>query len=316
MKHLHLLCFFVFLLLYNCKTTRDSIGPFFTKEHFKAIVGHLAADSLMGRNTGTEAIARAAEFIENTFRDYGVKPYYKTYRDSFNINTLNAFNIIGVVAGTDPELKNETIILGAHYDHIGTLNAVNGDSIANGANDNASGTAMVLGLAKYFTAAKNNKRTIVFVLFSGEEMGLKGSKHLAKRLKSENINLYTMLNFEMLGVPFVNRDYDMFLTGFETSNMAEKLNSYTASKRIGKSNISIEYQLFKRSDNYPFYTEFQVPSQTLSSCDLTNFDYYHHVDDEVDKLDFEFMTHILNVLAPAIETMSNTKEKEITLTHG
>ena len=93
--------------------------------------------------------------------------------------------------GTDPELKNEVIILGAHYDHIGEGKLIKKhggrltdiDSIANGANDNASGSATVLALAKHLATKKNNKRTILFVLFSGEEFGLLGSKHLAETIK-------------------------------------------------------------------------------------------------------------------------------------
>ncbi|WP_040282960.1 M28 family peptidase, partial [Psychroserpens damuponensis] len=70
----------------------------------------------------------------------------------------------------DPVLKNEFVVIGAHYDHIGISNkVVDNDSIANGANDNAAGTSSVLAMAKYFTAKKNNKRSIMFVLFSAEE---------------------------------------------------------------------------------------------------------------------------------------------------
>jgi hypothetical protein len=80
---------------------------------------------------------------------------------------------------------------------------------------------------------------------------------------------------------------------------------------IGKSEIAVKYSLFKRSDNYPFYEAFKTPCQTISSCDMTNYDYYHHVDDEADKLDYEHMAKMANKLIPAIETLSNTESKEI-----
>src|SRR5690606_13144731 len=123
----------------------------------------------------------------------GIKPYFKTYRETVKIDSINAFNVVGFIEGNDPKLKNEVIVLGAHYDHIGQGQSIKRyggkltdvDSIANGANDDASGVAAVLALANHFSINKTNKRSIVFALFSGEEFGLLGSKHLAKRLKSE-----------------------------------------------------------------------------------------------------------------------------------
>lgn len=277
------------------------------------IVNYLASDSLEGRYTGSKGIETAAIYIEEYFKNIGIKPYYETYRDDYKIDSLDAFNVIGVLEGLDPTLKNEVVILGAHYDHIGYhVKPLEGDSIGNGANDDASGTAMVMALAKQLVKLNNNRRTVMLTLYSGEEMGLKGSKHLAERLKSENINLYAMLNFEMLGVPFTDdRDYDVFLTGYELSNMADKINEYTASHVAGKSEVSLKYQLFKRSDNYSFYKEFNVPSQTISSCDLTNYDYYHQSDDEADKLDYEHMANVVNKLIPAIEAINNSETQEI-----
>jgi hypothetical protein len=77
------------------------------------------------------------------------------------------------------------------------------------------------------------------------------------------------------------------------------------------SKVAKKYNLFKRSDNYSFHKEFKVPSHTISSCDLTNFDFYHHVDDEIDQLDFAFMTSIINKLLPGVVQICNTDSKEI-----
>ena len=151
----------------------------------------------------------------------------------------------------------------------------------------------------------------MFALFSAEEMGLLGSKHLSNKLKNQNLDLYTMLNFEMIGVPFPDRDYIAFVSGYELSNMADKINEYSSSNLIGFSEKSKEFQLFKQSDNYTFYKDFKLPCQTISSCDLSNYDYYHHVDDEADKMDYKHMANLINKLIPAIETMSNTPTKEI-----
>ncbi|MFC4721396.1 M20/M25/M40 family metallo-hydrolase [Geojedonia litorea] len=310
MKKLALLLVLSVVLI---STTYLSDHKSITRDEVETIVSFLASDEIEGRDSGSIGIDKAATFIESYFNDLGVKPYYESYRDSFKIKEIDAFNIIGVLEGNDSKLKDEVVLLGAHYDHIGfRAKPVNGDAIGNGANDNASGTATVMTLAKHFANSKSNKRTLVFALFSGEEMGLRGSKHLAERLKSENLNLYTMINFEMTGVPFKDgRDYDLMLTGFDLSNMAEKMNVYAGSKLIGKSDVAVKYNLFKRSDNYPFYEQFKLPSQTISSCDLTNFDFYHHVDDESDKLDYAHMASVINKLIPAIEGVSNSEIREI-----
>lgn len=301
------------LLLFNCTSKEKPIT--ITSDEIRSTVEYLASDKLNGRKSGSIGIDQSATYIESKFKEIGVKPYFETYRDNFKIDSLDAFNVVGYIEGTDPKLKEELVILGAHYDHIGIMKAIENDSIANGANDNAAGTSAVLAIAKYFATKKSNKRSIVFALFSAEEMGLLGSKHLAKRLKDDKASLYTMLNFEMVGVPFKDRAYEAFVTGYDLSNMAEKINSYTLSNLIGKSEVSIKYNLFKRSDNYSFYEVFKVPCQTISSCDLSNFDYYHHVDDEVDKLDFEFMASLINKLIPAIDKISNTPTKEIKMTN-
>jgi len=297
------------------KTVTDNntinVVDFVSPLELKEIVSFLASDELKGRDTGSEGITEAANYIENKFKTYGLKPYFETYRDNFNIKDMDAYNVVGYIEGNDPELKDEFILIGAHYDHIGTAKDVNGDTIANGANDNAAGTSGVLSLAKYFSEKKTNKRSIIFATFTAEEKGLLGSKHLAKKLKENDINLYTMINLEMIGVPFIGRDYEAFITGHELSNLAEVMNGYAGENLIGASDVSKKYGLFKRSDNYAFYQAFNTPCHTISSCDLTNFDFYHHVDDEVDKLDYPFMARLINKLAPVLEQMANASTQDI-----
>jgi len=280
-------------------------------QDIRSSVDFLSSDILKGRETTTEGELVASQFIKSKFIKAGIQPYFETYFDSFESKGFKGVNVVGFIEGIDPELKNEVVVLGAHYDHIGMGDKVQNDSIANGANDNASGTASVLAIAECLARLGTNKRSIVVALFSGEEKGLLGSKALSKKLKSQNIDLYTMLNFEMIGVPFTNRDYEIFITGYELSNLGDKLNSYTNSSMVGISDVAKKYNLFKRSDNYSFYKEFKVPSHTISSCDLTNFDFYHHVDDEIDQLDFVFMATTINKLIPGIMQICNTDSKEI-----
>lgn len=311
------LLFFISVFISSCKSKQTVSKPedalSVIPETISEAMDYLTSDDLKGRNTTSEGIDKAASFIENVFSKANVKPYFTTYRDSFPLNQKYGYNVVGFLEGHDQELKNEYIVIGAHYDHIGFGRKVDNDSIANGANDNASGTSVVLALSRYFAIKKNNKRSVIFALFSGEEMGLLGSKHLGEKLKNENLNLYTMINFEMLGVPLSGRDYDIFLTGYETSNMANVMNTYANSNFVGFSDISKQYNLFMRSDNFAFYQQFHVPSHTISSCDLSNFDYYHHVDDELDKIDLKFMSDVTIKLAPVMEALCNSTSQEIKL---
>ncbi len=219
--------------------------------------------------------------------------------------------MVGFIEGKDKNLKKEFIIIGAHYDHLGITKSTSTDSIANGANDNASGTTMVLELARYFGKAKTNKRSIIFALFSAEEKGLLGSRHLAKKLKSQNLDLYAMFNFEMVGVPLSGKDYLMYVTGYEKSNLAEVSNKYTNEKLVGFLPTAKEMNLFKRSDNYPFHEEFKVPSQTYCTFDFTNFNHYHKVGDENELMDFGHMATLVNKIIPVLEGVVNSPVKEI-----
>lgn len=300
---------FILIVMIGCGATKFS--NFSTKERVGGIITYLASDELRGRDAGSDGIDKAAIFIENIFKDNNIAPYFSSYKDTLSNFNGTTYNIVGLIEGNDEELKNEYVVIGAHYDHIGEIIAVNGDSIANGANDNASGTTTVLELARYFSKVKTNKRSVIFALFSAEEKGLLGSKHLAKRLKEQNLNLYTMLNFEMVGVAMVDKDYFMYLTGYEQSNMAEVSNTYAKEKLIGFLPTAKEFNLFQRSDNYAFHKEFGVPSQTYSTFDFTNFDHYHKVGDEASLMDFEHMATIVNKSIPIVEGIVNAATKEI-----
>ena len=310
----------ILLLIISCKSTVkpdvDSTSKTITisSTQVKEIVTYLASDELQGRQTGTDGIEKSAMYIETQLQSFGVKPYFDTYRDNFKAEEKAAYNIIGYIEGSDKSLKNEFVIIGAHYDHIGILSKkTENDSIANGANDNAAGTSAVLAMAEYFAAKKNNKRSIIFALFSAEEMGLLGSKHLATKLKDQQIDLYTMVNFEMIGVPFKDRDYVAFVTGYDMSNVAAKMNEYAGSNLIGYSEVAKKFNLFRQSDNYAFYRAFNLPSHTISSCDLSNYDQYHKVGDEAELLDYEHMASLINRTIPIIEKMCNTPTKEIVM---
>lgn len=283
-----------------------------SEEEISEALRYLSSDELEGRETGTAGIEKAAKYIEDVFRNHGVKPFFETYRDSFQVKGVAGYNVVGFVEGTDPELKDEFVIIGAHYDHVGLEEPVDGDSIANGANDNATGTVAVLELAKYFSDHPP-KRSLLFTLFSAEEMGLVGAKELAKRLKKEDIDIYTMFNIEMIGVPMEGREYEAYITGYDASNMAEKFNEYSGAQVLGFLPEAKQYNLFQRSDNYPFYQEFNIPAQTISTFDFQNYPYYHHVEDEFENMNVGHMEELIEAIIPGLAAMANTSEKEIKL---
>ncbi|MBC8767651.1 M20/M25/M40 family metallo-hydrolase [Arenibacter sp. BSSL-BM3] len=293
------------------KARKNDVSNFSTNERVGGLITYLASDELKGREAGSEGIDMAAKYIEGIFRNNGVKPYFESYRDTLTNFEKPAYNVVGYLEGTDKNLKNEFVIIGAHYDHIGTADPVSGDHIANGANDNASGTTAVLEFARYFGRFGKNKRSIIFALFSAEEKGLLGSKHLAKKLKEKNLNLYAMLNFEMVGVPLVGKDYFMYVTGYEESNLADICNGYAKEKLVGFLPTAKEFNLFQRSDNYPFHTEFGVPSQTFCTFDFTNFDHYHKVGDEVSIMDFDHTALLVNKTIPVLKDIINAPNREI-----
>ncbi|HET8838448.1 MAG TPA: M20/M25/M40 family metallo-hydrolase [Flavobacteriaceae bacterium] len=316
MKKTFLPSLFVFVLLVflGTKTRAQTIANYeITSKNIQSALNLLASDSLQGRKTGTMGIEKAAEYIESIFKKFDIQPYFETYRDHFLAkDRIEAYNMVGYIEGSDPDLKNQLVILGAHYDHIGIVDPIANDSIANGANDNAAGTVAILELAKHF-ASEKPKRSMLFVLFSGEEMGLLGSKHLAEKLKKQEADIYTMLNFEMIGVPLENKTYMAYLTGYEKSNFAEQFNEYAGKEVFGFLPEAKKYHLFFRSDNYPFFDVFGIPAQTLSTFDFTNYPYYHHVEDEVELMDVEHMKSLILSVIPGIGKMANTREKEIVI---
>lgn len=299
--------------LVACKSVQNiDVSDYQVKEADVAkTLQYLASDELEGRDSGSEGIEKAALYLQNQFKENGIKPYFSTYFDTLSNYKDVSYNVVGYIEGKDKKLKNEFVILGAHYDHIGITPEVNGeDKINNGANDNASGTTVLSEVTKYLADSKNNKRSVLIVYFSAEEKGLLGSKHLAEKLKNQGINVYTMLNFEMVGVP-MKYDFDVFITGYDFSNMMAKLNEYAGSNLVGKSDMAEKYDLFKASDNYPFYKQFGIPSHTVSAFDFSNFEYYHHPKDEFQVMDTQFMTSIAQKMLPVVTKMINAETREI-----
>lgn len=299
------------LLLGACGSSRqrpcqpEDAARFSDSSRMEEIVGFLASDELGGRNTGTVGAELAASYLEDRLRQYGIAPYFGSYRDTLSNVGETAYNVVGFIPGSDPQLAREFVVLGAHYDHIGRVAPVAADSIANGANDNATGTATALELARYFSGCRPPARSLLIVFFGAEERGLLGSVHLAAKLKEQGFLLNAMLNFEMTGVPMAGREYQVYLTGFGKSNLAEVANGFASENLVGLLPEALEYNLFQRSDNYSFFNEFRVPAHTFSTFDFSNYGYYHLPGDEASRMDYGHMSALLNKLIPVVQGIAN-----------
>ena len=122
-----------------------------------------------------------------------------------------------------------------------------------------------------------------------------------------------MINFEMIGVSRAEGESMAYMSGFERSNFAETLNNYADEEVIGFFPKAKDFGLFMRSDNYPFFKELNIPAHAISTFDFSNFDYYHHVDDEADKMDYQHMVSFIEKMIPALEGMMNAPTKEVIL---
>jgi Zn-dependent M28 family amino/carboxypeptidase len=270
----------------------------------------LASDEMEGRGTGTPGIEKAAKYIENEFKRIGLTTFegLETYRQTFSFTPrggkvdITTANIIGVLEGKSK--KDEYVIISAHYDHLGIKGKV-GDTIYNGANDDASGVTGVLALAAYFKKV-GHERTIVFAAFTAEEMGLIGSKYFGKAIDAKKF--VAGINLEMIGkVPSFGPN-TAWLTGFDRSDFG---------KIIQKNLTSTGYQLFPdpykkfnlffRSDNASL-ARLGVPSHTFSTTPIDVDKNYHKASDEVKTLNMTVITQTIQAVAIGTESIINGKD--------
>ena len=270
----------------------------------KNIISILSSDSLKGRDNKNKGYFKAADYVINYFKRNNINPLYYGFKDVFYSDSIETYNIVGTVG----EFLNErkTILIGAHLDHIG-INENSTDSIYNGANDNASGGVSVLQIGSFLSQFKWDYN-IVLALFAEEEKGLRGSYNLANRMKQEKVDLEYVINFEMIGKEMNIGTNKVYLTGYQTSNLAQEINNFIPGF-VTFFSKSKEFNLFQRSDNYPFYKILNIPSQTLSSFDFENYKYYHHVDDEVNNLNIENLNKIIVSSTFFITNFLNEKTK-------
>jgi hypothetical protein len=176
-------------------------------------IEYLASDMLAGRATGSEGLRLATNYAARRYEALGLRPFGNNYFQSFTANSaviahtagagLSTRNVVAYLPGSDSTLRGQVIVVGAHIDHLGrgvtgAIDVAAGDAIRNGADDNASGTAAVLELARLLRATPT-RRSIVFVNFSAEEIGLIGSQYFVSHAPVPTDSIVAMLNFDMVG---------------------------------------------------------------------------------------------------------------------
>ena len=264
------------------------------KEEVKRIEATLSSDKMQGREIFKPGIDSASVFIEKEFKKIGLSYYdgLKNYRQEFVSQGKKANNVIGILPGKSK--PNEYVVFSAHYDHLG-LESSGADKVYNGANDDASGVTAVISLAKYFKELHDNERTIIFVTFTGEEVGGFGSKYFSQGINPNNV--VAMFNIEMIGTESKWGKNSAYITGFEKSNFGEILQ-----KNLKGSDFSFypdpypSEQLFYRSDNARL-AAVGVPAHTISTSKMDSEPNYHKLSDEIGTLNLDNMTEIIKSIA-------------------
>jgi Zn-dependent M28 family amino/carboxypeptidase len=292
------------------------------KHEIHADMAFLADDELHGRGSATRDEHLAALFAASQFESIGLKPggdngtfLEKTELPSplssrteqrlskfENTPRKETWNAVAILLGS--ELPKEVVLLTAHLDHLGVGPAVNGDSIYNGADDDASGTTAVLTLAHVLANGPRPKRTIIFALFGSEELGGFGSRAFLQHPPVPLREIVANLEFEMIGRPDPAVPAGtLWLTGFERSNLGAELAKHGA--HLVNDPHPTEH-FFRRSDNYALARQ-GIIAHTVSSFGLHSD--YHQPSDEIRTINFAHMTNAIASMVEPIRWLADTNWK-------
>lgn len=227
-------------------------------------------------------------------------PTEYSFRVEHEITEKKLKNIVGILPGKDQPAgqgrKDEYVIFSGHYDHLGIGKPdAKGDSIYNGANDDAAGITAVIMLSRYFKKIKDNTRTLVFAAFTAEETGGFGSQYFSMQLDPDLVT--AMFNIEMIGTESKWGANSAYITGYEKTDMGKILE-----KNLEGTTFTFypdpypEQQLFYRSDNATL-ARLGVPAHTISTSKMDSEPYYHTPGDELSTLDMKNMTAIIKAIA-------------------
>ena len=310
----------ILLVLPIVLSAQSNIEKLVTSEDLTEWVTYLASDEMKGRKNGSTEMETAAKWLASKFREFGILEFveYPGYLQDYSYSrggvSIGEKNVIGYMEGSDPELKDEYIIITAHFDHIGIGMAVDGDSIYNGADDNAAGTSTVLGIAKYLKlSGKLPGRTLIFAAVSGEEMGLHGSRYIANNPPVPLEDLYVNINFEMTGHSEDLGKGRYAVTGSSFTNLDELVKEFEVNSPVAIADSVLSDRFFYMSDNISFSRikreediTYGIPSGTFGTS--TTPTHIHTPSDEVELFDFENMATLVNHFSEMILWLSRCKE--------
>jgi Zn-dependent M28 family amino/carboxypeptidase len=292
----------------------ETITPADVKRRIEII----ADDSMRGRDTPSPGLESTAKYIAGQFRELGLTPggdaggfiqRYPIPGARPGPRTPTAPNVVGILEGSDPVLKQEFIVLSAHMDHVGIGAPVNGDSIYNGADDDASGTAGVIELAEALSRpGARPKRSVIFLTVSGEEHGLWGSSWFASHPAAPISQIVANLNIDMIGR---NWKDTIVVIGKEHSDLGTTLDRVNrAHPELGMKAIDDiwpEENFYFRSDHYNFARK-GVP--ILFFFNGTHPD-YHGPNDEPDRIEYEKEARIVKLIYLIAQEVGNAPQRPV-----
>lgn len=295
MKKIITLAFFVLIFV------PDTFAQTTLKERLEKHVYALASDEMRGRKPGTIYSRMAAEYIINQWQEIGIEPFFdNSYVQPFNKDKYQ--NIVGIIRGNDPVLKNEYIVVGAHYDHLGTFLGL----IFNGADDNASGTATVIELGRELKRVQSNlKRSVILIAFDAEEMGLFGSIHFVTHWEKPLENIKLMIGVDMVGWYKANGKVSYYGSGTIQNGKELILNP-----EIIPSGLNVVAKNFdppmSTTDNWSFAMK-RIPTFFV----FTGLESVLHTPrDDADLIDYDGMALITEHLAKLVEIISQDEDFE------
>jgi acetylornithine deacetylase/succinyl-diaminopimelate desuccinylase-like protein len=305
------LCFlsaFFFLLTHEALSQQQAS----TADSIKSWLNFLASDEMKGRDNGSKEIEKVARWLSAKYKQYGLKPVegMNDFVQSYildNDSTVIHRNIIGYIpAKKESDNSGSVILLSAHFDHIGMeYSAFDGDSIFNGADDDASGVVTMLAIAKnMFEQKLQPDCPIVFAAFSNEETGLLGSWHFCNSNLIPIQKIKVNINFEMLGRSEEFGKNRYYITGPAHSNLQDIVIDFNKDRDWKIANAgNIVNRLFRMADNYTFVryavnSNHCIPAHTIATS--VGMEHVHQLHDEVEYIDFENMTNAVNNLTQLI----------------
>lgn len=316
LKNVEFKIFLITVLFYNITiNAQDGITAKTFYKHDK----YLSSDKMEGRFPGTKENNEAASYIKKYFKKYRLKEFNENYYQSFNlfvkegINKVNSDsvttqNVVGYMEGADEKLKNEFIVIGAHYDHWGWGGESSGSkkkevvAIHNGADDNASGVSALLCILQELSRAKVKlKRSIIFISFSGEEEGLLGSKYFIAHLPVKKDAVKVMLNMDMVGR--LNEENQIYMGGAGTFP-----NGVELMKKLGESstlNPVIHAGEVGGSDHVSFYKS----SIAAVGFHTGGHPQYHTPEDDIDLINIQGGALVSQYIYNALVAIANDPQR-------